>query len=133
MTNESNQDKLAKAILQSIAAFSSDQAVTRSIPADSSANQAYNPRIKAEDLKTSKVHSLLGLKTDVQVSSFTFTIDLPDGSIASVPNKGNQFNDATLKLMREARPGRLITIDLITIHQNGELKKIPSKIYYVVD
>ncbi len=133
MTNENNQDKLAKSILQSIAAFSSGQNLNRSIPADSSANQAYNPRIKVDDLKTSKVHSLLGLNTDVRVSSFTFTIDLPNGTIASVPNEGNQFNEATLKLMREARAGRLITIDLIKIQENGQLKKIPSRIYYVVD
>jgi N-acetylmuramoyl-L-alanine amidase len=91
------------------------------------------PKISVPELRSASVHRLLGLDPGTDVISFTFTIDLPNGDIARVPGTGQSFNAPTSELIANAAPGRLITIDLIRIRVDGKEKKIPSKIYGVVE
>lgn len=90
-----------------------------------------SPGISISDLKKSTPHQLLEIDKNAHISTFTFTIDLPDGTIVQVVNTGNKFNEKTAKLISEAVPGRLITIENIILLLGGNTKKIPAKLYYV--
>jgi beta-lactamase regulating signal transducer with metallopeptidase domain len=89
------------------------------------------PGISLADLKKSTPHQLLEINKDAEIKSFTFTIDFPDGTISQAVNNGNKFNEKILKLIREAAPERMITIDNITVFLGGNEKKMPSKLYYI--
>ena len=90
------------------------------------------PNITTNDLKTASVYELLLVSPGTHILRYTFTIDLPDGSIVSVPNYGAALSPITVTHMKAAEPGRIITFDNIVISENGKEKKIPSKLWYVV-
>jgi len=90
------------------------------------------PKISVKDLQNSDVFRLLQLPVGTEITGFTFTIDTDD-DITAVLNKGTVFNLATQNLIAGAKPGRLITIDLITIKENGIQRKIPSRVYEIVN
>ena len=90
------------------------------------------PVISLSELKNINPHKLLQLEEGTEIISFQFTTDLDDGTITEAFNNGNQFSEATKKLIEAEKPGRLITIDQIRARINGSEKKLPGKIYKVI-
>lgn len=86
------------------------------------------PKITTIELKTFSIYKLLGIAENSQIVSFTFTTDLETGDIVAIPNKGNQINPAIKNHLNTSKAGRLITFDDIIIQQNGEAKKVISKV-----
>ncbi len=101
----------------------------------SSTPQKNQPIISTKTLPNIDAFKLLQLPPGTEIISYTFTIDLekPANSILSVPNSGITINPKTRKALQEARAGQLITIDSIIISENGKAKRIPSRVYYIVD
>jgi hypothetical protein len=91
------------------------------------------PKISVAALRSVDLPTFLKLEPGMEIISFTFTIDRADGTIASVHNAGNSFHPKIKELMVNAVPGRLITIDLIRVRVDGKEKKLPSRIYEVVE
>ncbi|MEO8406562.1 MAG: energy transducer TonB, partial [Chitinophagaceae bacterium] len=91
------------------------------------------PTISVIELKKANANTLLKLKDDVSIKSFTFTTDLSNGDIAAIENNGNQISAGIIKLINGIYAGNLITIDNIILLENGKEKKVPSLIYEVVN
>jgi N-acetylmuramoyl-L-alanine amidase len=91
------------------------------------------PAISVTALRTVDVTTFLKLEPGMEIVSFTFTIDLADGSIASVHNAGNTFHPKIKELISNAVPGRYITLDYVRVKLDGRERKIPSRIYEVVE
>lgn len=91
------------------------------------------PEISISNLQKASVTELLQLPPGTEVISYTFTIDTEAGEIVSVPNTGNEFNQATRYQIKNAKAGKLITIDRIIIRDDGKDKKIASLVYKLVD
>jgi len=91
------------------------------------------PEIKVADLKKATLASLLNLSPDAKVISCTFTINTDKGTIIESVNTGNDFSINTVNLIQTAAPGKLMTIDAITLEKDGKSKKVPSLLYYIID
>lgn len=91
------------------------------------------PKIRLGDLKNADVATLLQLPKSTDVESFTFSIDTDNGEIHSMHNAGNLFNESIKNMIASAKPGKLITVDLIRVRENGKSLKAPSKVYEVVN
>jgi N-acetylmuramoyl-L-alanine amidase len=91
------------------------------------------PSITLSNLQKAPVAMLLGVDPSTNVSSFRFTIDLPNGEIVQSRNTGNQFNETTRKLIQEATVGRMFTIDFIEVIEKGQIKKRRSRLYSVIE
>ena len=90
------------------------------------------PSISLEKIKAARPYELLELSRDEEIIGFMFTTDLDDNRIGEAYSTGNQFSAATVKLIQQLRPGRLVTIDLIRIRKDGKEIKMPSKVYMIV-
>jgi hypothetical protein len=96
-------------------------------------NNSEIPRISLPDLKSISVYNLLQLPYGTEIVSYQFTIDADGSNIAEVTNTGSQFNSKTKTLITNAKAGRLITIDLIKIKESGIERRIPSRVYEIVN
>jgi hypothetical protein len=90
------------------------------------------PKISVRELHAIDVATFLKVPSGAQVESFTFTIDQDNGDIVATHNTKDVFSPATRQQMRQAAPGRLITIDNIRVSVGGVSRKIPSQVYQVV-
>jgi len=93
------------------------------------------PEISLAQLKKATPLQLLQLPEGTEIISYKFTIDLSGTSneIVEIANTGTAFNTATRNQLLNTTPGRYITFDLIKIMENGQEKKIPSKVYAVTN
>jgi hypothetical protein len=95
------------------------------------ANDLY-PSISLGKMKSSKPFELLQVSPDTEIIGYMFTTDLEDNRIAEAYNSGDQFSEATLKLINNLNAGRLVTLDLIKIKKDGKEIKIASKVYKII-
>jgi hypothetical protein len=95
------------------------------------ANTAASSTISVNQLKKSSPFQLLGVSEHTEIVSYNFTIDLPNGDIVSIPNKGNSFNFYTLNQVNTATEGHMLTIDNIQVRDAGVVKKKPSRLWYI--
>lgn len=84
-------------------------------------------------LKKSTAYDLIQLESGTEISTFTFAMDNPAGYIEEAVNTGNDLNLNIKGFIKNVKPGRIITIDSIFILKEGVKKKIPSRVYEVVD
>jgi hypothetical protein len=90
------------------------------------------PAITVSDLKKATVHQLLRMDKNIEIKSFEFSIDLPDGDTGLSNNYGNQFNDHTKALINDALPQNLIIIDKVRIVKDGKESKYPGIFYHIM-
>jgi hypothetical protein len=93
----------------------------------------YRPGIKVEDFRKMDICQLLQLPPGTEIKSFTFSIDTDKDDIIQVPNTGNELNSKIKSLMLDAKAGKLVTIDLVVIIKDGKDKKIPSRVYHLIN
>jgi hypothetical protein len=91
------------------------------------------PTISLRELRQPDMNRLLGLSDAYKVISFKFTIDKDDDSIVETSNTGKHFSDITRKLLDETKAGHLITFEEIRVEAEGRQRKMPSKVYLLVD
>jgi N-acetylmuramoyl-L-alanine amidase len=91
------------------------------------------PKISVKDLQKATIYDLSWLKPGTEISTFTFSIDIADGTISDFVNTGNKLKPQIEQLIKSAEPGRTITIENITFIKDGVKKKIPSKVYFVTN
>jgi hypothetical protein len=96
-------------------------------------DDSHTPKISVADLRNASVYRLLQLPTGTDIVGYTFTIDTDQGDIIQLPNRGYLFSSRTKEVILQATPGKLITIDLIVIKENGIDKKRPSLVYEVTN
>lgn len=97
-----------------------------------SSAKRYFTSIVVSQLKKSTLHQLLELKEDIEILSFTFATHLENGEVISVNYTGETTKDALRKLIEESKPGRLITFESIKVKENGQEKRISSKLYFII-
>lgn len=89
------------------------------------------PEISLDKLREATPLQLLQLPEGTEIVGYNFSIDLSHDEIIEVINYGKDFNSATKKHILNATAGKFITFDRITIKENGQEKKQPSKAYAV--
>lgn len=66
------------------------------------------------------------------VTSFTLTADNDDGDIDEAPCTGNVWSTKAQQIIKNLKPGRLVTIDNIRCQgEDGRNQKLPSLVYYI--
>jgi gliding motility-associated protein GldM len=66
------------------------------------------------------------------VSSFTISADNDDGDIDEAACTGNTWSSKAQQIVRNLKPGRLVTIDNIrAVGPDGTNRKLPSLVYYI--
>ena len=66
------------------------------------------------------------------VTSFTITADNDEGDIDEAPCQGNTWSPKAQQIVRNLKPGRLVTIDNIrAVGPDGANRKLPSLVYYI--
>src|SRR5436190_3882899 len=66
------------------------------------------------------------------VVSFTLTADNAEGDIDEAPCTGNIWSPKALQVIKNLKPGRLVTIDNIRcVGEDGRNQKLPSLVYYI--
>jgi len=66
------------------------------------------------------------------VTSFTITADNDEGDIDEAPVTGNLFTGKAAQIVKNLKPGRLVTIDNIRAQgPDGRSRKLPSLVYYI--
>lgn len=66
------------------------------------------------------------------VTSFTLTSDNDDGDIDEAPCTGNTWSPKAQQIIRNMKPGRLVTIDNIrAMGPDGRSRRLPSLVYYI--
>ncbi|HWR33343.1 MAG TPA: energy transducer TonB, partial [Chitinophagaceae bacterium] len=88
-------------------------------------------RISVEKLKMVSIYQLLQVKGQVEIISFQITINDEEGNVHIATNSGNLFNPPIVKLIRSAKAGRILTIEIIKVKEKGIEKNIPPRIYHV--
>ena len=91
------------------------------------------PEISVKKLRNIDVYKLLWLPENTEIVSFTFTIDDNNGGILTSMDLGSKFSSITKSLMDKVQANTYITIDNISIRQGELVKKIPSRIYEVIN
>jgi N-acetylmuramoyl-L-alanine amidase len=91
------------------------------------------PQISITALQKATVYDLTKLQPGTEISTFTFGMDNSMGFIDESVNAGNDLNVKTKELIKNAKQGRIITIDNIFILKEGVKKKIPGRVYGVSD
>lgn len=97
------------------------------------ASGSKTPSLSVEELKQATVYQLLALPNGTDITGYLFSIDMDNGDIKQVANKGAYFNAATKDIINQAKAGKLITFDQIKIMENGIEKRIPAKVYELVN
>lgn len=91
------------------------------------------PELSVGELRQATVHQLLQLDKNTEIIDYVFSIDTDDGKVSEAVNNGNQFSALTRQLFQNAKAGKLISFDRIRIRLNGEVKKITSLVYRLVN
>ena len=66
------------------------------------------------------------------VVSFTLTADNDEGDIDEAPCTGNTWSPKAQQVIKNLKPGRLVTIDNIRcVGEDGRNQKLPSLVYYI--
>lgn len=91
------------------------------------------PELSVGELRQATVHQLLQLDKNTEIIDYVFSIDTDDGKVSEAVNNGNQFSALTRQLFQNAKAGKLISFDRIKIRLNGEIKKITSVVYRLVN
>jgi gliding motility-associated protein GldM len=66
------------------------------------------------------------------VTQFTLSADTDDGDVDEAPCTGNTWSPKALSLIRNLKPGKLVTIDNIrAMGPDGRSRKLPSLVYYI--
>jgi hypothetical protein len=66
------------------------------------------------------------------VVSFTLTADNDEGDVDEAPCTGNTWSPKALQVIKNLKPGRLVTIDNIRcVGEDGRNQKLPSLVYYI--
>jgi beta-lactamase regulating signal transducer with metallopeptidase domain len=87
--------------------------------------------ISVNELRKINAHELIGVDKSVNVD-FVFSINMSNGIMVKTGNK-DQFSATTVDLINNARTGNTITIENIHLLIDGKEKKMPGKIYKLVD
>jgi hypothetical protein len=90
------------------------------------------PQITVDELRAAAPHQLMDLPAKTEIVSYTFTIDLPNDAIVHIPNAGNSFNERTKAEINVAQAGRIVTLDNIRAKIDGQIKRLPSRIWFIV-
>ena len=90
-------------------------------------------KISLRDLQKATPYDLLKVEPGTEISTFTLAMDNEQGFIDESVNSGNEFNPPSKKILNEAKPGRIITLDVVTIIRDGTKRKIPSKVWFVTN
>lgn len=91
------------------------------------------PKITIDEFKKASVYKLLQLPEGSEILSYVFTTDLANGDFIEIHNSGNEFNVATIVQINQAKAGRIITFEHIRIMKDGQEKKMPAKVYVIMD
>src|SRR6266487_2224124 len=66
------------------------------------------------------------------VTSFTLTADNDEGDVDEAPCTGNTWSPKAQQVIKNLKPGRLLTIDNIRcVGEDGRNQKLPSLVYYI--
>jgi hypothetical protein len=90
------------------------------------------PSLSVDEFKQATVYQLLGLPDGTEITGYRLNIH-DSNREANLFNTGPYFNSVTKDMINKTKAGALITFEEIRIKENGVEKRIPAKVYELVN
>lgn len=88
-----------------------------------------NKKITSEQLRKMSLHQLAGVSQTDEIVGLNLSTDKDNGDIIEATISGSKMTTAGQNLLDVLKPGKILFVERIIVKRNGEMKKMPAKVY----